>query len=486
MVFSSPVFLFLFLPFILGAYFVVPRRLRNTLLLVASLFFYVWGEKLYVLVLLSSIVLNYGLGLWIDRVRGPRAAGLAIALAVFVNLGLLGTFKYANFLSDNLNLLLFRLHLPLLQLPPVHLPLGISFFTFHALSYVIDVYRREVPALKNPVNFALYISFFPQSIAGPIVRYNDVAKQLIYRVVTLEGFAEGVRRFIMGLAKKMIVANTLAVPADAIFGLPTRELNLGLSWLGVVCYTLQIYFDFSGYSDMAIGLAKMFGFQFRENFNYPYIAASVTEFWRRWHISLSTWYRDYLYIPLGGNRYGTGRTYFNLVTVFFLCGLWHGASWTFIFWGLFHGSFLVIERMGLGAVLERAWAPVRHLYALLVVMVGWVFFKAATLKQALAFLGAMIGLGRGLGIKYSPSLYLNVQVIGVLVAGVVASLPLLPLLTSLRDRLTAADGGRRSWRALLLEPVFAFTPVAALGFLLLVSAMLMAANTYNPFIYFRF
>src|SRR5262249_36815384 len=256
----------------------------------------------------------------------------------------------------------------------------------------------------------LYISFFPQSIAGPIVRYNDVAKQLVYRVITLEGFAEGVRRFIMGLAKKMIIANNVALAADSIFGLPNHELTGGLAWLGIVCYTLQIYFDFSGYSDMAIGLAKMFGFQFRENFNYPYVAQSITEFWRRWHISLSTWYRDYLYIPLGGNRHGTTRTYVNLVTVFFLCGLWHGASWTFILWGLFRGAIRVIERMVLAKSLEKAWAPVRHAYPLVVVMVGWVLFKAASLPQALAFLGAMVGLGQGSGVRYNPSLYLNVQV----------------------------------------------------------------------------
>jgi alginate O-acetyltransferase complex protein AlgI len=477
--------LFLFLPFILAGYFIVPKRLRNSLLLVASLFFYVWGEKLFVLVLLGSITVNYVFGLLIDRLQGKRAAGLALSLAVIANLGLLATYKYANFLVDNLNLVLARFHLHGVALAQVHLPLGISFFTFHALSYVIDVYRREVPSLKNPINFALYISFFPQSIAGPIVRYNDVAKQLVYRVITLEGFAEGVRRFILGLAKKMIIANNVAVAADSIFNLPNHELTAGLAWLGVVCYTLQIYFDFSGYSDMAIGLAKMFGFQFRENFNYPYIAQSITEFWRRWHISLSTWYRDYLYIPLGGNRHSTTRTYVNLVTVFFLCGLWHGASWTFILWGLFHGAFLVIERMGLGKLMEKTWAPVRHASTLLVVMVGWVLFKAATLPQALAFLGAMAGLGHGSGVKYNPSLYLNVQVTGILIAGLVASLPVLPWLASLRERWSVALE-KRGGLALVLEPVLAFVPVMALALLLVLSAMFLAGGTYNPFIYYRF
>ncbi len=485
MIFCSPVFLFLFLPLVLGLYFFLRPDLRNLVLLTASLIFYLWGEKIFVLVLLGSITANYWLGWWIDRTQGRWFAHLAIAVAVLVNLGLLGTFKYANFFVDNLNLLLAQLHLEPVKLDPVHLPLGISFFTFHALSYVIDVYRREVPALRNPVNFALYISFFPQSIAGPIVRYNDVAGQLVRRVVTLEGFAEGVRRFILGLAKKMMIANIVAVPADAIFGLPNGELTAGLAWLGVACYTLQIYFDFSGYSDMAIGLARLFGFQFRENFQYPYIARSITEFWRRWHISLSTWYRDYLYIPLGGNRAGTGRTYFNLVLVFFLCGLWHGASWTFILWGLFHGAFLVVERIGVGRLLERTWAPVRHLYTLVVVMVGWVFFRAATFEQAFAFLGAMAGFGPGAGMQYYPALYLNPEVTAALIAGIVGSMPVLPLLARLREGLAASALGRGSL-GLVLEPVLAFVPVVALGLLLLVSGMLLAGGTYNPFIYFRF
>ena len=265
----------------------------------------------------------------------------------------------------------------------MHLPLGISFFTFHALSYVIDIHRRKSAGGK-PLDFALYMTLFPHSIAGPIVRYGDIAGQIAHRVVTTAGFAEGIRRFIIGLAKKMLVANTVAVAADAIFALPGGELNFSLAWLGVACYTLQIYFDFSGYSDMAIGLAKLFGIDFLENFNYPYAARSITEFWRRWHISLSSWFRDYLYIPLGGNRCCPVRNYANLVTVFFLCGLWHGASWTFAAWGLFHGAFLVLERMKAGRVIESLWSPVRHVYTLLVVSVGWVLFRADTMPQAAA------------------------------------------------------------------------------------------------------
>ncbi len=485
MLFSSNVFMYLFLPLILGLYFVVPRSARNFLLLIASLFFYVWGEKLYILVLISSIILNYWMGLLIYRVSNRRAAAVALGFAVFANLGLLGVFKYSNFVVNNLNSLFLHLGISPIHLDPVHLPLGISFFTFHALSYVIDVYRREVPALTNPIDFAVYISFFPQSIAGPIVRYNDVAHQLKDRVVTLEGFADGVRRFIIGLAKKMIVANTLAFPADAIFGLPADELTWRVAWLGVICYTLQIYFDFSGYSDMAIGLAKMFGFQFKENFRYPYISQSITEFWRRWHISLSTWYRDYLYIPLGGNRFGEARTYLNLVTVFFLCGLWHGASWAFIVWGIFHGSFLVIERMGLGRLLERTWLPFRVSYAVLVVMIGWVFFKAATLTHALDYLSAMAGFGHGGGIRFSPGLYLNNQVKLVLIAAVLGCMPVVPFLIGVQERIGSLVP-RKRWAQWVVEPVFAFTPVVTLLLLLLVSAMLLAGNTYNPFIYFRF
>lgn len=485
MVFSSPLFLFLFLPIVLSGYFVVPRSWRNYWLLTSSLVFYAWGEVVYVWVMLVSIVLNYLFGLWVDRVPRGRQAQIVIALAVAANLGLLIAFKYANFLVDNLNVGLGVLHLRPIHLAPVHLPIGISFFTFQAMSYVIDVYRREVPAQKSVANFGLYITLFPQLIAGPIVRYIDVAAQIGERTITLSGAAEGVRRFILGLAKKMLIANTLAVPADAIYGLPTSDLTFGLAWLGTLCYALQIYFDFSGYSDMAIGLGKLFGFDFLENFNYPYISSSITEFWRRWHLSLSTWYRDYLYIPLGGNRGSTLRTYFNLVTVFFLCGLWHGASWNFIIWGLFHGAFLVIERMGVGRLLAQAWAPIRHGYTLLVVMVGWVFFRASTLAQAKAFLLAMVGLGHGTGIEYSMALYLNAEVLLLLAAGIIGSTPFLPSLSQAWARF-GAMGERQGLPGWAWHSVLAFAPLAVLGFLLAASAMLLAAGTYNPFIYFRF
>jgi alginate O-acetyltransferase complex protein AlgI len=482
MLFSSPLFLFLFLPVSLAVYFTVGRRFRNGLLIAASLLFYSWGEGTYVLIMIAIIAVNYILGLLIQSLSAGTPSRLMVALAVVVNLGLLIVFKYSNFLVHQLNPLLSIVRVPTLALPPVHLPLGISFFTFHALSYVIDISRRKVRA-GTPLDFAFYMTFFPHAIAGPIVRYGDIAQQIRQRVVTSAGFAEGVRRFIIGLAKKVLVANSVAVTADAIFALPERELNFSLSWLGIACYTLQIYFDFSGYSDMAIGLAKLFGIDFLENFNYPYVARSLTEFWRRWHISLSTWFRDYLYIPLGGNRQRPVRTYVNLVAVFFLCGLWHGPSWNFAAWGLFHGLFLVLERRRLGRVIDSLWAPARHLYTLTVVSIGWILFRADNLHHALAFLGAMAGLGRGAGLAYHPALYVDTQVVLALIGGAIGSAPVLPLLGRLRaDRLAPDSGPVR----MLLRNGLAISELASLSLLFLTSAMLLAAGTYNPFIYFRF
>jgi alginate O-acetyltransferase complex protein AlgI len=482
MVFSSPIFLFCFLPAVLGSYFLVRKELSNLLLLLASVAFYIWGEGTYVLIMLAMIGVNYVLGRLLERLQGPRLSRVALGLAVALNLGLLITFKYANFLVANLNALLTSLGQPSIQLAPIHLPLGISFFAFHAISYVVDVSRREVRA-GGPANFALYMMLFPHAIAGPIVRYGDIAEQLVGRSVTLEGFAWGVRRFILGLAKKMLVANTLARVADTLFALPTGELTFQVAWLGAICYSFQIYFDFSGYSDMAIGLAKMFGFDFRENFRYPYVARSVTEFWRRWHISLSTWFRDYLYIPLGGNRCGPVRLYANLIIVFALCGLWHGASWVFLLWGLYHGAFLGFERMRLGRLLEASWTPLRHLYTLLIVVVGWVLFRAESMPQALGVLGAMAGFGHGSWVKYHPSLYLDREVALALLAAVVGSMPVVPLWAWIGENLPVAAGG-------LIQKVsrvaLGVGDVAVLSLLLLASAMVLATGTHNPFIYFRF
>jgi len=482
MLFSSPVFLFLFLPVSLALHFLIGHKFRNLFLLIASLLFYVWGEGTYVVMMVSIIAVNYALGRWIEGRTGERSVKGAVAVAVIINVGLLIAFKYSNFLVNQVNSALLPLRITPLDLKPVHLPLGISFFTFHALSYVIDISRGQVRAGK-PLDFAVYMTFFPHAIAGPIVRYGDIAEQIRRRVITTAGFAEGIRRFILGLAKKVLVANTVAMTADAIFTLPQGELTAGLAWLGLVCYTLQIYFDFSGYSDMAIGLAKLFGITFLENFDYPYAARSVTEFWRRWHISLSTWFRDYLYIPLGGNRSGAARTCFNLVTVFFLCGLWHGASWTFAAWGLYHGAFLIIERTRIGRVVELLWSPGKHLYTLLVVSLGWVLFRADSLSHSLAFVSAMVGLGHASGLVHHTGLYLDNQLALALLAGVIGSAPVLPWLIQIRGEKLDLVTGRFG---IVLRNGLALAELTSLSLLLLTSAMLLAAGTYNPFIYFRF
>jgi alginate O-acetyltransferase complex protein AlgI len=485
--FSSPVFLFLFLPLVLAGYFLVPRKLRNTWLFLASLLFYAWGEPVFVLVMLASIAANWSFGLAVARAERGRRAKAVIALAIVFDIGLLAFFKYAHFLWDNLGAFAGYAGLsgewP--EIGPVRLPIGISFFTFQALSYVIDVYRREGPAQRNPVNFGLYIALFPQLIAGPIVRYRDVAAQILGRAVTRPGFAQGVRRFVIGLGKKMLIANVMAEVADPIFALDPAKLTAPVAWLGTLAYTLQIYFDFSGYSDMAIGLGLMFGFRFLENFDYPYVATTVTEFWRRWHISLSTWFRDYLYIPMGGNRRGRGRTYLNLLVVFFLCGLWHGAAWNFVVWGLFHGTFLVLERIFLRARETPRRDLVGHAYTLLVAMVGWVFFRAETLPRAMQHLGAMFGLGLGDGVEVRPALYLNSLVWLVLAAGAIGSVPWLPALSSWRERLVARRLARGQGAG-LFDLGLELSSIAGLVAVFVASAMMLSAGTYNPFIYFRF
>ena len=509
MVFSSVLFLFLFLPVVLALYYllVVPAqlagrkvgvRLGNLFLLLASLVFYAWGEQWFVFVMIGSILLDYGCGLAIsgalkDSPRpvellergGPRTRGqkLALFLSIAGNLSVFGFFKYFNFGIENVNAIAEGLGLHWLvseDVLQITLPLGISFYTFQSLSYTIDVYRGDARASRNLLDFACFVTLFPQLVAGPIVRYRDIAAQLRERVVTRSDFAAGVTRFVLGLAKKVLVANTVAIAADEIFAIPEAHMTPGLAWLGVLCYTLQIYFDFSAYSDMAIGLGRMFGFRLLENFNYPYIASSVQDFWRRWHMSLSTWFRDYLYIPLGGNRGSQGRTYFNLFLVFFLCGLWHGASWTFVAWGMLHGAFLVVERLGLSQLLKRCPRFIRHAYTLLVVMVGWVLFRAETFAEASVFLRAMAGSSRGAGDLYFVGLYLNRELALTLCLGVLFSLPVLPWLAG-KYRELSQDAG-----STLVVFGGQLVRLSVLGLLFAACAVSLAAGTYNPFIYFRF
>ena len=483
MLFTEPTFLFVFLPVLLAlAALPLPT---NGLLLVASIVFYATGGGAITWLMLASIVANYLAALRIEALGDTAAAARLLRVTVATNLLALGVFKYAGFVITNLNTVFAAISIAPLAVPAIALPIGISFFTFHAVSYVVDVKRGDAVAQKGPVAAALYLLLFPQLIAGPIIRYRDIAAQLTARVVTRADLASGARRFIIGLAKKMLVANIVAGPADQIFALPVAELTAPLAWLGVTCYTLQIYFDFSGYSDMAIGLGRLFGFRFPENFRYPYAAASVQDFWRRWHISLSSWFRDYVYVPLGGNRGSAGRTHMNLVTVFFLCGLWHGASWTFVVWGLFHGAFLVLERLGgrdPGAPQSLVRRAVGHGYALLVVVIGWVLFRADTLAGAGGMLRAMAGFSSGLPTTYPWSWYATPELLLALVAGVVGATPVMPALA----RRLAAGRGTGVGAETTLPWAASALAVLALAVLLGASIMLSAARTYSPFIYFRF
>ncbi len=487
MLFSSTLFVWLFLPLLLALYFSVRHELRNLLLLAASLLFYAWGEKYLVAIMLLSITANWLFGLWLAR-EMDRGKGKAVVVwSSIFNLGLLVLFKYIDWIFELVGLPLIGTFLPAdsglreLFLNPdgrVRLPIGISFFTFQAFSYVLDVYRRDAPVERSWFRVALYVSLFPQLIAGPIVRYLDVADQIRQRAMTEDGFAYGIRRFVIGLGKKMLIANLVAEVADKIFGIPAVELTAPVAWLGILCYTLQIYFDFSAYSDMAIGLGHMFGFRFLENFNFPYISRSITEFWRRWHISLSTWFRDYLYIPMGGNRHGSARTYFNLVTVFFLCGLWHGASFVFVIWGLWHGVFLVIERLGLARWLEKS-RPVAHVYTLLVAMIGWVFFRAVDSQQALQYLAAMAGLNDADPLLHQAAHFTDAEIWTAIIAGVIGSTPWLPALVNWWKGLAAQ--GRQG-----LSVTLEYLSIPLLLFVFFECALKLAAGSYNPFIYFRF
>ena len=480
MVFSSVIFIFYFLPFFLLGYYV--SGWRAGALLAGSAAFYVWGEGAYVFLLLGLIGLNYLGSRWLDGVPTRRRRLAILAALVVADFAVLGFFKYSEFLAHNLNLVL-----PGNPLPEVHraLPLGISFFTFQLVSYAIDVHRGAVRVERDPVRFAAYILMFPHLIAGPIVRYADIRDEMHADRRRTAHIGLGVQYFVVGLCQKVLVANTVAPLADHAFTADLASLDATTAWLGVWAYTLQIYFDFCGYSNMAIGLAFLLGFTFPKNFDYPYVAQSITDFWRRWHMSLSSWFRDYVYIPLGGNRHGLPRTVANLLIVFFLTGLWHGAAWRFIVWGLFHGGFLMLERFGLGRVLQAAPRPLRHLYAMLVVMVGWVFFRADSLPHALHVLAQMAQPARFLAPDAALSLLLNAQSVAALAAGSLLAAPLLPALME-RLRTPRAEPprpdlpGRLETRSVHALPI----PLLAAGFVL--SIAILVGSTLNPFLYFRF
>lgn len=468
MVFSSLTFLCIFLPVVLALYYLLPTlRIRNILLIAVSLLFYAYGEPVYVLLMIASIIINYIFGRLLGTENKKKRQWI-LAIAVVINIGLLVVFKYLDMMVQTVNQLSGS-EIPLVGLA---LPIGISFFTFQALSYVIDVYRREVEPQKNLWNVMLYISFFPQLIAGPIVKYHDIQEQIDNRNTDVKEIAEGLRRFIIGLSQKVLISNTMAVTADALFAAGAGELNILSAWIAAIAYMLQIYFDFSGYSDMAIGMGHMFGFRFLENFRYPYISANIQEFWRRWHISLSTWFKEYLYIPLGGNRKGKARTCLNKMIVFFSTGLWHGANWTFVLWGLWHGVFLLFEQVCPVKKLPKVLA---HIYALLVVCVGFVMFRADTFGQGMFMIGTMFGSWEFSSVQMAIVWeQLTPIFLVTLVVAVFGSAPLIP---------KAAEACLV--RENLRKPATYFSYMAS--FVLLILCMLsLSSGTYNPFIYFRF
>jgi alginate O-acetyltransferase complex protein AlgI len=437
--------------------------------------FYAWGEPVFVVLLFGSILANYWLGLRIEQAREARDARLWITLGVVLNLVPLALFKYSGFVLQTLT--------ALIGLSPKYavkyafaLPLGISFFTFHALSYLIDVYRRDVRAERSIRDMILYIAMFPQLVAGPLIRYKKIAGELHRPNLSLDRTADGIKLFVIGLSQKVLIANTVSTAADGIFALPPDQLSTLLAWVGVVCYTAQIYFDFAGYSNMAIGLALMIGFTFPINFNYPYAARSMTDFWRRWHISLSSWFRDYVYIPLGGNRLSRGRTYFNLTVVFLLCGVWHGAAWTFVLWGLAHGLLLVLERLGLDRAIARWPAALQHAYVLVLVMATWVLFRAEGVGQAFSYLAAMAGVGADAPFAPPVGRFLGWDVLLALGAAAIGAGPLGAKLG--RRALEALSG---AWRSL-----GSAAELGTLATLFALVAMSLAGGAYNPFIYFRF
>lgn len=466
MVFSSTIFLCVYLPLVLLGYYICPKKGKNLFLLIVSLIFYAWGEPKYVFLMIFSILVNYVFGLLMDKHReNKKRLKLLLVISVIIDLGLLSVFKYTDFIITNINSV-FGAGFDLLN---IALPIGISFYTFQAMSYTIDVYRDDVRVQRNLIDFGMYIAMFPQLIAGPIVRYSDVQDQLAERNVTTADFSEGIMRFVVGLGKKVLLANQMGAVWTQIYALG-GDISALMAWTGAAAYTFQIYFDFSGYSDMAIGLGRMFGFKFPENFRYPYESVSITDFWRRWHITLSTWFKEYLYIPLGGNRRGLARQALNLLIVWTLTGFWHGAGWNFVMWGLYYFAILFIEKLFLLKALDKLPRLFRHAYALLLIVIGWVIFASDDVSVMLPYLGSMFGANGALG---GMDVYTLLTRAALMVICCVAS-------TELPRRLFVTAAGKMNEKA-------AFTVKSILTLALLaLSVVFLIGDSYNPFLYFRF
>ena len=455
----------MFLPFVLTLYYITPRRFRNLTLFIVDLVFYAWGEPWLVILMLFSILLNYTSGILIGINREKKGlARFIFILSVILNLGLLGFFKYAGFIGETLNMVMPFLNIPILE---IALPIGISFYTFQTMSYTIDVYKNTVKVQKNIITFGTYVSLFPQLIAGPIVRYEDVAEQLMHRKETLQGFTDGVKLFLIGLSKKVLLANEMGNLWDAVRESGTQSGALG-SWVGIIAYTFQIYFDFCGYSEMAMGLGKMFGFDFLKNFDYPYISKSITEFWRRWHISLGTWFREYVYIPLGGNRKGLYRQIINIAVVWFLTGLWHGASWNFILWGLYFGVLLMIEKLFMLKVLKKAPAIISHIYSIIIILFGWVLFYFENLNEMGIFLARMFGSD---GFMMSGDI--SVKIISYIPLLIVSAITSTPLISKLYYKIKS-------------KPILYVIDNAGCVLALLLCTAALVSSDYNPFLYYKF
>ena len=468
MVFSSLVFLFVFLPLTLVLYFIVPRNCRNFILLIVSLIFYAWGEPIYILLMLFSTVVDFIHGLLVEYYADqPKKAKRVVLSSVFINLGLLMFFKYSGFIISNINQLLGAQF----NIPSIALPIGISFYTFQTMSYTIDIFRKDAPAQRNIISLGAYVTMFPQLIAGPIVRYETIEDELSNRKHSFENFAYGTRRFVIGLAKKVLIANMLGEFCNKFSA--TDEKSVVLYWLFAISYMLQIYFDFSAYSDMAIGLGRIFGFHFLENFNYPYISKSITEFWRRWHISLGSWFRDYVYIPLGGSRKGKLILVRNLIIVWLLTGIWHGASWNFVIWGLMFGLLLIIEKLWLGKYIEKLPNIFKKLYVLFIVMISFIIFNAGTMKEAFANIAGLFGANSTCIINDYTIYYLRSYLITIIIAIIGAT----PILKNIIEKLKT--------RPVMNKIINILEPITMVVVLLIVTAYLVD-NSYNPFLYFRF